>query len=94
VLTIPSISVEYVKVPIVGPPDLTSLPVQMAIVPQGQDPTTGDWKTASWIGPSASILIGPATLLPLTKGVNYGIWVKITDAMEIPVLGPYPLHIT
>lgn len=93
-LEIPSISVEYVKVPIVGPPDLASLPVQMAIVPQGQDPTSGDWKTASWIDSSASVLIGPGTTLPLTKGGNYGIWIKITGSIEVPVLGPYPLHIT
>lgn len=93
-LTIPSLSVEYVKVPITGPAALADLPVQMAIVPDGQDPAGGDWKAASWIGTSAAVLIGPATSLPLTKGVTYGIWVKITSSPEVPVLGPYPLHIT
>jgi hypothetical protein len=95
VLTIPSISIEYAKVPItVGPSDMATLPVHMAIVPDGQDPTGGDWKIASWIGINAAVLIGPGTGLPLTKGVTYGIWVKITDAIEAPILGPYPLHIT
>lgn len=94
-LTISNLSVEYVKVPIDdGPANLTELDVDMAIVPQGQDPAGGDWKPATWIGTSASVLIGPATALPLTKGVNYGIWVKITSSPEIPVLGPFDLHIS
>lgn len=93
-LKISSLSTEYVKVPVTGPSDVTSLTVQMAIVPDGQDPAGGDWKTATWISTSASILIGPATTLPLAKGVSYGVWVKITSTPEIPVLGPYPLHIT
>ncbi|GAA3172589.1 hypothetical protein [Nonomuraea roseoviolacea] len=93
-LRIPSLSTEYVKVPITGPATLTSLPVQMAIVPDGQDPAGGDWKTAEWIGTDAAVLIGPATALPLTKGGTYGIWVKITSAPEIPVLGPYSLYVT
>lgn len=94
ILQIPSLSVEYVKVPVDGPTDLTALTVQMAIVSDGQDPAGGDWKTAAWIGTSAAILIGPATLLPLTKGTTYGVWVKITSTPEVPVLGPYKLHIT
>ncbi|MFD1546999.1 hypothetical protein [Nonomuraea guangzhouensis] len=93
-LKIPSLSVEYVKVPVDGPSNLTSLTVQMAIVPAGQDPTGGDWQSAQWIGTDAAVLIGPATALVLTKGLTYGIWVKITAAPEIPVLGPYDLHIT
>lgn len=93
-LTIPSLSVEYVKVPIDGPPGFTELDVDMAIVPEGQDPDSGDWKTAAWVDNSAAVLIGPATTLPLTKGVNYGIWVKITSSPEEPVLGPFDLHIS
>lgn len=93
-LKIPSLSTEYVKVPITGPSNLTSLTVQMAIVPDGQDPAGGDWQSAQWIDTDASVLVGPATALPLTKGVTYGIWVKITSAPEIPVLGPFGLHIT
>ncbi|MGP3914319.1 hypothetical protein [Nonomuraea sp. 10N515B] len=89
------LTVEYVKVPITkGPPELTELPVHMAILPQGQDPASGDWKVAAWLGTAVAILIGPGTLFPLAKGGTYGIWVKITSAPEIPVLGPYPLHIT
>ena len=93
-LKIPSLSTEYVKVPVTGPSNLTSLTVEMAIVPAGQDPAGGDWDSAEWIGTDAAVLIGPTTALPLIKGVTYGIWVKITSAPEIPVLGPYDLHIT
>ncbi|MDX3100457.1 hypothetical protein [Nonomuraea angiospora] len=94
-LRIPWLSVEYVKVPITtGPPELTELPVHMAILPKGQDPGSGDWKPAAWIGIRASVLIGPGTMLPLDKGLTYGIWVKITSSPETPVLGPFPLHIT
>lgn len=96
VLEIPSISKEYVKVPVTtGPADLTELDVNVAIVPQGEDPDSGDWKVALWIGTSASLLIGPgSTFGALTKGLSYGIWVQIISATEEPVLGPYPLHIT
>jgi hypothetical protein len=95
VLDISHLSTEYVKVPIVhGPANLTTLTVQMAIIPQGQDPVSGDWKAASWIGSDAAVLIGPSTTLPLTKGVTYGVWVKITASPEVPVLGPFDLHIT
>lgn len=93
-LQIPSLSVEYVKVPIDGPSNMTSFTVQMAVIPDGQDPSGGDWQSAQWIGTDAAVLVGPATALALTKGVNYGIWVKIAAAPEVPVLGPFDLHIT
>jgi hypothetical protein len=93
-LRIPSLSVEYVKVPVDGPANMTTFTVQMAILPDGQDPAGGDWQSAQWIGTDAAVLVGPATGLALTKGVRYGIWVKITAAPEIPVLGPSLLQIT
>lgn len=95
-LNIPSLSVEYVRVPVSGPAGLTSLAVDMAVVPEGQDPDVGDWKTASWsdTGSEALVLVGPVTDLALTKGVTYGVWVKITSSPEVPVLGPFALHIT
>lgn len=96
VLEIPSISKEYVKVPItVGPPELTDLNINMAILPAGQDPASGDWETAAWVGTSAALLIGPGSSFgSLTKGVRYGIWVQIISAPEEPVLGPFDLYIT
>ncbi|MEU9887995.1 hypothetical protein [Sphaerisporangium sp. NPDC051011] len=85
-LGIPSLSVEYLKVPCSGPADLTGYTVEMAVLPDGQDPTSGDWKPASWIGSDAAVLIGPGTGLPLTKGVTYRPWVRITASPEKPVL--------
>lgn len=96
VLEIPSISKEYVKVPVTtGPANLTTLAVNMAIKPDGEDPAGADWKTAEWIGIQAALLVGPgSTFGALTKGLSYGIWVQIISSPEEPVLGPYPLHIT
>lgn len=96
VLEIPSISVEYVKVPILGgPANLTDLDVNMAIKPAGEDPAGADWKTAAWVGTSAALLIGPGSPFgALAKGGTFGIWVQIISSPEEPVLGPYPLHIT
>lgn len=95
VLEIPSISKEYVKIPITtGPPDLTDLDVNLAILPQGETPDTGDWTAGVWVGTAAAVLIGPGTDYELTAGITYGIWVQIIDDPEEPVLGPYPLHIT
>lgn len=94
-LEISHLSVEYVKIPVTGPVELSSLTVEMAVLPQGEDPDSGDWETAAWFNSQASILIGSGTAIgALTKGVTYGIWVRITSLPETPVLGPYDLHIT
>lgn len=93
-LTIPAISVEYLKVPVTGPANLTSYAVEMAVLPDGQDPVTADWKAATWIGSYSSVLVGPGTTLPLTKGVTYGAWVRITASPEKPVLSPVLVHAT
>jgi len=91
-LTIPWQSKEYLKAPVAGPADLESLPPEMALLPSGQDPTPGDWLAAEWIIEGgqlkAMILIGPGTLLPLTKGLVYQVWVRVTAEPEIPVLKP------
>lgn len=94
-LKIPSISVEFLKIPITGSSDLATFAVEMAVLPDGQDPDTGDWKTAEWsTAGEAMILIGPGTSLPLTKGVTYVAWARITAAPETPVLTSGKVHIT
>ncbi|MER7131242.1 hypothetical protein [Streptosporangium saharense] len=94
-LKVPSISVEYLRIPITGSNDLAAFPVEMAVLPEGQDPGSGDWLTAEWspLG-EAMILVGPGTSLPLTRGVTYQIWVRITAEPEIPVLAPGQVHAT
>lgn len=84
-LKIPRSSVEYVHVDVVGSGTLTALPVSMAILPEGQDPVSGDWKTAAWVGDTAQVLVGPSQVLDLAKG-TYMVWVKVTSTPEIPVL--------
>lgn len=92
--SIPSISVEYVKVPITGPTgvDLDELGVELAIVPQGQEPTSGEWEDGVWIGTHAAVLIGPGQL-ELVEG-RYSVWVRITSSPEIPVLLSGSIYIT
>ncbi|MET8334376.1 hypothetical protein [Streptosporangium canum] len=94
-LKIPSISVEYLKIPISGSADLATFPVKMAVLPDGQDPDDDDWKTAEWsTAGEAMVLIGPGTDLPLTKGVTYVAWARLTLAPETPVLTSGKVHIT
>jgi hypothetical protein len=47
---------------------------------------TTDWKTAAWSGGSAILLVGPGTAVPLTVGVSYSVWVRVTSSPEIPVM--------
>lgn len=69
--------------------DPTGDTVQLAFLPFGQQPASGDWKAASWETISskyyARCLVGPGGAITLTNG-RYQIWVKITDNPEIPVL--------
>lgn len=97
--TISHLSTEYVKVPVtspLAPVVLAELDVEMAVLPEGQDPSGGDWESAQWndAGTHALVLVGPATTLPLTKGVNYAVWVRVTSSPEIPVLAPGSVHVT
>ncbi|NUW45558.1 hypothetical protein [Nonomuraea rhodomycinica] len=90
---IPSVSVEYLKVPITGPSDVTLYTVQMAVIPDGQDPVTLDWKAAIWLGTNAAVLIGPGATIPLSEG-TYRVWVKISASPETPVLDAGLINIT
>ena len=91
---IPAISVEYLKVPITGPADLTDLDIELAVVADGQTPESGDWTTGVWSddGRHAMVLIGAGDLT-LTPG-TYDVYVRITSTPEIPVLLSGSIHIT
>jgi hypothetical protein len=78
-------SKEYCRADVKASGDVSALPVSMAILPLGQDPVTADWKTASWVGNTARVLIGPGTDLDLDKG-SYVVWVQVTATPEIPVI--------
>lgn len=93
-LQLPSLSLEYVRATIEGPPNKTSFGPEMAILPEGEDPDSGDWETAEWSGDDVIILVGPGGAFTLTKGVRYEVWVRITASPEIPVLRPGFIHAT
>ena len=93
-----SLSTEYVPVHVratingVSNADPTADAAQMAFIPPGSNPSSGDWRTASWTTIPATpeplyiaqCLVGPAGTITLTAG-TYQVWVKITDSPEIPV---------
>lgn len=93
-LQIPSLSKEYLHATVDGPPNKTSYGVEMAVVQEGQDPVSGDWKTAAWSGDDVIVLVGAGTTIPLTRGVTYEVWVRITASPEVPVLRPGFVHAT
>jgi hypothetical protein len=96
VIELSSLSKEYVRVSVhakengvvVNP---TTDVVQMAFT-AGIDPVGGDWKTASWETDATSepdtyyarCLVGPGGTVTLAAG-RYTVWLKLTDATEIPV---------
>lgn len=91
-LTIPSVSREYIHVPVTG--GSLSTPVELAVIPSTQEePASGDWRTAVWDGTTAKLLIGPGGTLTLADGI-YRVWVRVTATPEIPVLRSGLLEIT
>lgn len=100
------LSLEYVRVPvsarasgaIVNP---TTDSVSMAFTALDVDPVAGDWKSATWetdattspITYYARCLVGPAGTIALAAGV-WDVWVKVTDAPEIPAKKSGNLQIT
>jgi hypothetical protein len=63
--------------------------VEVAFKLPGVDPAGPDWHAASWetAGTAyyARLLVGPAGGLVLAVG-TYRMWIRITDAPEVPVL--------
>jgi hypothetical protein len=68
--------------------DVTTLPIWMAVLPEGVTPGSGDWQTAFWHTDgvtgetTARGLLGVA--LPLQTGVLVA-WLKLDLGNEIPV---------
>lgn len=90
----------YAKLPLTFT-DIANPPgdaVAVAIVAPTVDPQTSDWKTAAWKagGPPyvAQLLVGPGSSFgALVKG-NYRVWLKITDAAEVPEMRVDWLRVT
>ena len=100
VLTISSVSTQYVLVPVtftVGGThvDPTADVVQMAFVAPGTTPQESDWKSATWevtIGQfgaantyAAKCLVGPIGTVALAAG-GWATYVRITDNPEKPAI--------
>ena len=92
-LTIPSISREYIHIPIGG--GSMSTPVEIAVIDDDtEEPTEADWHNADvWDGTTAKLLIGPGGTLELDDGV-YRVWVRVTATPEIPVIRSGLLEVT
>lgn len=88
---IPSSSVVLYRHRVSAPADPTGNLVSMAVMPYGEEPAAGDFKTAAWLTEGgayyAVILVGQVGtgIGALTEGI-YRSWVKITAIPEIPVL--------
>ncbi len=91
-----SLSQEYVHVRVrdaIAGADPTGDTVQMAFVPTPYaNPSGGDWKSASWYTDAsdparpvyyARCLVGPSGTVALPPG-TYRLWLKLTDAPEVP----------
>jgi len=84
---ISSLSREYVLVFVRGARGVE--PVHMAFV-RAEEPTEDDWVPAEWAnvtpqGADAQVLIGPGGAIQLEDG-TYQVWVRVTTALEVPVL--------
>lgn len=101
-----ALSLEYVRCPVSArlsgtAVDPTGDAVSMAFTVADVDPAVGDWKSATWetdatTSPStyyARCLVGPAGTITLAVGV-WDVWLKVTDAPEIPARRVGNLQIT
>lgn len=96
-ITISSLTREYLFWPLESPNDLTTATAEVAFMTNSVDkPVSTDWKAASLIAYNqppgnepwaVRILVGPGSVdaVPLTASVDYQAWVRITDNPEQPV---------
>ena len=91
-LTLPASTVEYIHVDITGAPgDITSRPVDVALIPAGEAPTEDTWQPAGWAPDQAATIRWLAT--GLTPG-RFALWVRITDTPETPVRWTGGVYVT
>jgi hypothetical protein len=85
---IPRESTEWVEVDVTVTADGQPVtdPVEFALVPRYTRPTSGDW-FAPVADPDGSGKVG-IQLDPVTSYGRFGIWVRVTDTPEVPVLEP------
>lgn len=104
IVRISSLSLQYIYVfldsTVAGAPyNPTADVVQMAFMPVGSNPASGDWKAASWttsttapVSYAAKCLIGPGGAATPGRG-TWVVWVKVTDSPEAPVFATNTIEI-
>ena len=105
-LVVSSLSKEYVRVRVVAEAsgvavNPTADVVEMAFISGDTEPTSPDWKSASWETDAttdpdtyyARCLVGPGGTVTLADGL-YQVWVRVTDSPEIPVKKSGQLQVT
>ena len=92
-LSLPSISLEYIHIPVGGA--TVSNTVEIAVIDSGaEEPAEADWQPADvWDGSTAKLLLGPAGTLELANG-TYQVWVRVTAPPEKPAMRAGLLAIT
>lgn len=72
--------------------DVTTYPVEIALIDDNDDPESADWNVGTWETNSlsgeydASVIVGPAGTVTLVAGRSYRPWVRVTAPAEQPVL--------
>ncbi|HKS46369.1 MAG TPA: hypothetical protein VJT49_14910 [Amycolatopsis sp.] len=88
--TLSSLATEYVAYSVTAtnysgtPITIGSDVVKLAFVATGQEPVTGDWRTAVWLSAGvAGLLVGPDGGVQLADGM-WDVWMQILDSPEHP----------
>lgn len=70
--------------------DVSGLLVSVAVMPRGQDPEAGNFKTAEWKTDlpfkAAQVMVGPGSAVGQLAEGTYKLFTKVTATPEIPVL--------
>lgn len=102
-LRLPSMTREYLKVPVVATEggrlvDLTAASVDIAVTAGDAEPVDADWKGAAWEGVSpnlsARLLIGPGSTFGALANGSYSVWVRVNRSPEAVVRHAGKLTIT
>lgn len=83
-------SVDYLEATITANVDLSGMPVALALVVRGQDPT---WLTADWVGdPTTTGTARTSAVVTYERG-TYRVRAKVTNSPAIPIIDCYDLHV-
>lgn len=98
--TLSSLATEYVAYSVTATNydgtvlNLSGDAVKLAFVATGQEPVTGDWRTATWLSTGvAGILVGQDGGVSLSDGM-WDVWIQILDSPEHPTRKIDVLRIT